>query len=204
MTEKGKKRLTASVRKSVPTVLAAWMLLLTLGGCGGSPAQEPEEAPAAVEPDHSAAAPETAVAQDAGDGVFGFRDTLSADYFDLSILDAKWTDSLETEIGIYAPEKDGAKLLCLIFSAKNTADEMKNLGMFNAYVDGKAVLPTVVAGGIDDAMVFVGAVASGMEMDAYSVWELPNDWEEFQIYYLEADGSSGEQHFVIHRSDISE
>ena len=46
MTEKGKKRLTASVRKSVPTVLAAWMLLLTLGGCGGSPAQEPEEAPA--------------------------------------------------------------------------------------------------------------------------------------------------------------
>lgn len=134
--------------------------------------------------------------------IVGFGGTISGDFFDISIEDAKWTDVLETSLYTVAPEKEGNKLLCLIFSAQNTSNETYNLGAFNAYVDKQAVLPTVVSGEIDGAMVFVGAVASGMEMKAYSVWELPENWEEFQLNYFEATGPECQQYFVIHKEDI--
>lgn len=101
------------------------------------------------------------------------------------------------------PQKEGTKLLCLIFSAKNVTEETENVGTFNAYVDKQAVLPTTFLGKIDDAMVFVGAVASGMEMKTYQVWEISENWEEFQLYYFEATGPECPQHFVIYRQDIS-
>lgn len=132
----------------------------------------------------------------------GIDGTINGDCFSISIVDAKWTNSLETSIGTVTPEKEDSKLLCLVFSARNTTDETKNLGMFNAYVDKKAALPSVVVGGIDDAIVFVGAVAGGMEMEAYQVWELPEDWKEFQLNYFEATGPECKQYFVIHRDDV--
>lgn len=133
----------------------------------------------------------------------GLDGTISGDCFDISIVDVKWTDALETSLYTVTPEKDGNKLLCLIFSAKNTTDETYNLGSFNAYVDKQATLPTSVIGGIDDAMIFVGAVASGMEMRAYSVWELPGDWEEFQLNYFESTGPECQQYFILHQDDIA-
>ena len=136
------------------------------------------------------------------DSAIGFGGTISGKYFDISIIDAKWTDSLEMSLYTVEPEKEGNKLLCLIFSAKNISDETKNLGMFNAYVNSQATLPTVAIGGIDDAMVFVGAVASGMEMKAYQIWELPEDWKEFQLNYFEATGEECKQYFAINPEDI--
>lgn len=136
----------------------------------------------------------------------GFGGTISGECFDISIVDAKWTDSLDISMGSVSiqntPQKDENKLLCLIFNAKNTTDDTENLGMFNAYVDKQAVLPTSVLGKVDDAMIFVGAVASGMEMKAYQVWELPENWEEFQLNYFEATGPECSQCFIIHREDI--
>ena len=136
------------------------------------------------------------------DNIVGIDRTISGEYFDISITDVKWTDALETSLGTVTPQNNESKLLCVIFSSINSTDETKNLGMFNAYVDKHSVLSSVVVGGVDDAMVFVGAVAGGMEMEAYSVWELPEDWEEFQLNYFEATGSECKQHFVIYREDI--
>lgn len=140
--------------------------------------------------------------QPESNGSVGYDGHIKGEYFDISIVNAKWTDSLETPLYTITPEKEGTKLLFLIFSAKNTADETYNLGMFNSYVDKQATLPTAVVGEIDEAMPFVGAVASGMEMKAYWVLEIPENWEELQLNYFESTGSECKQYFVIHREDI--
>jgi len=135
----------------------------------------------------------------------GFDGSICGDCFEISIADAKWTDALETSIGTITPENEGAKLLCLIFSAKNITGETQNVANagFNTYVDGEKVLPSVVAGSIDDAMVFVGAVSGGMEITGFSVWELPIDWKEFQASYIDANtGTESSRHFIIYPEDI--
>ena len=84
--------------------------------------------------------------------------------------------------------------------------ETKNVASagFNAYVDGKKILPRVVVGSVNDKMVFVGAVSSGMELVGYSVWELPTDWKEFQTSYIDAGTAlESEQHFLICKEDIN-
>lgn len=144
--------------------------------------------------------------QTSGDGKSaGMDGTIKGDNFDISIVDVKWTNALETSIGTVTPEDEGKGLLCIIFSAKNTTDSTQNVANagFNAYIDGKKVLPKVVAGTIDDAMVFVGAVSSGKEMVGYSVWELPEDWKEFQTSYIDSGTAiESDQYFVIHKEDI--
>lgn len=140
----------------------------------------------------------------------GLNGTVKGDHFDLSIVDVKCTDALENLIGTITttvtPEGKDKTLLCVTFSAKNTTDSTQNVANagFNAYADGKKVLPKAVSGKIDDAMPFVGAVSSGMEMVGYSVWELPKDWQEFKTSYIDAGtGVESKQHFVIHREDIN-
>lgn len=134
----------------------------------------------------------------------GINGTIKSGSFDISIVDAQWTDALKTSLGTVTPEKEGNKLLCLTFSAKNTTDSTTNVANanFNAYADGKKVLPKVVLGYVDEAMVFVGAVSPGMEIIGYSVWELPENCNEFQASYLDDWAGESEQSFVIHPSDI--
>lgn len=135
----------------------------------------------------------------------GIEGVLSADCFDLSIVDAKWTTALETSLGTVTPDDAEKGLLCIIFSAKNTTDSVQNVASsgFNAYADGQKVIPKVVVGGIDDAVVFVGAVSPGMEIVGHVVWELPLDWEKFQTSYIDAGTAvDSKQHFVIHKEDL--
>lgn len=133
------------------------------------------------------------------DGSYG---AINGKYYNLSVVDVKWTDKLESSLYTVTPKEDGTKLLCLIFSCKNTTDDLKNLGGLRAYADGKAVLPTSILGKIDDAVAFVGSIHGGMEMRTYSIWELPENCETFQLYYYEADGSEDNQNVVIHLKDF--
>lgn len=136
----------------------------------------------------------------------GIDGTIHGDCFDISIADIKWTNTLETSIGTVTPEDTEKSLLCITFLAKNITDSTENVANigFNAYVDGKKVLPKVVVGSVDGAMVFVGAVSSGMELVGFSVWELPTDWKEFQTSYIDAGTAvESEQYFVISREDIN-
>lgn len=134
----------------------------------------------------------------------GINGTISTDYFDISIASAKWANEIETSLYPITPENDGNKLLCLTFLAVNKADSTKNVYPdFNAYVDGRNVLRSVSLGTVDGETVFLGGVASGMKFYGYIIWELPENWSEFQAYYI--DGSTGKesaQHFVIHPGDI--
>lgn len=137
--------------------------------------------------------------------IVGFDGTLSADCFDISIVDAKWTTELSTSLGSIKPEDPQKGLLCVIFSVKNTTDSVKNVANsgFNAYVDGTKVIPKVVLGKIDDAIVFVGAVSPGMEIIGHTVWELPLDWNEFQTSYIDSStAKDSKQYFKFAKNDL--
>ncbi len=179
--------------KRIFCLVMVMMLLLCSCGDGSSSGKESNS------PQQSAS---TISEPEKNQNSVGLDGTISGDCFDISIVSAKWVDELEMPLGPVSSQKKGNKLLFLVFSAKNTTDETENLGSFNAYVDKQATLPTVAVGEIDGAMPFVGAVASGMGMKAYQVWELPEDWEEFQINYFEATGPECKQYFVINREDI--
>lgn len=174
----------------------ALAITFLLCSCGGNPSNSAEDKKSSSE---TSSAENTEKDQDNSVGIDG---TITGECFSISIVDVKWIDALEASLYTVTPEKEGSKLLCLFFSAKNITEDTKNLGMFNAYVNSQATLPTALAGSIDEAMPFVGAVASGMEMKTYVVWELPEDWEEFQLNYFEATGPECKQHFVIYPKDI--
>lgn len=134
----------------------------------------------------------------------GINGTISNDYFDISIVSAKWTDTLETSTIPVTPTIEGHKLLCLTFSATNKTDSTKNVfPNFDAYVDGRNARQSVALGRVDDEMAFAGAVAFGMTHIGYVIWELPENWSEFQTSYIDARlGGESAQHFVIHPEDI--
>lgn len=140
---------------------------------------------------------------DASENSVGFGGTISSDFFDITLENAKLAESIESPLGTIAPQNEASNLLFLVFSAKNKTEETYNLGSLNAYADKQSVLPTSVVGQIDGAMPFVGAVASGMEMKAYFVLELSENWEELQLNYFEATGPECKQYFVIHAEDIN-
>lgn len=178
------------------------MIVLFFGACSESTTGDQVKSP-----DNSASPEETAVIEKNDTNAVGFDGTISGECFDISIIDAKWTDNLELSMGggfsvPVEPERDGTKLLCLVFNAKNTTNETENLGLFNAYVDKQSVLPITVLGKLDDAMIFVGAVDSGMEMKTFQIWEIPETWEEFQLNYFESSGPECAQYFVIHPEDV--
>lgn len=136
----------------------------------------------------------------------GIDGTVDADCFDISIVDIKWTAELETSLGTITPDDPNNGLLCIIFSAKNTTDDIQNVASvgFNSYVDGTKTIPKVVVGSIDNAIVFVGAVSPSMEIIGHVVWELPNNWEEFQTSYIDSGTAiDSEQYFMIQKSDIT-
>lgn len=150
--------------------------------------------------------PQPVQTEEIDEGSIGANEILSTDSFDISIVDMKWTNALETSLGTIEPDSTDKGLLCIIFSARNKTDDEQNVAgiSLNSYVDGTKVLPKVVAGSIDDAIVFVGAVSPGMEIVGHVVWELPNDWAEFQASYIDdATLRNSEQHFTIYKNDIA-
>lgn len=143
---------------------------------------------------------------EADSSIVGIDGTLSTDCFDISIVDAKWTTELSTSLGSIKPDDPKKGLLCVIFSAKNTTDSVKNVADsgFNAYVDGTKVIPKVALGKIDDAIVFVGAVSPGMDIVGHVVWELPLDWNEFQTSYIDSStAKDSEQRFMVTKGDLN-
>ena len=154
---------------------------------------------------HEQKQPSTPEEPEADSNIVEIDGTLSADCFDLSILDVKWTTALETSLGTIEPDDASNGLLCIIFSAINTTDNVQNVASigFNAYADGKKVIPKVVVGSIDDAVAFVGAVSPGLEIVGHVVWELPLDWNEFQTSYIDSGtAKDSKQHFRFAKNEL--
>lgn len=137
--------------------------------------------------------------------VFEIPGTLTTDYFDLTIVSAEVCDTVTLDSGVEFDVKpdEGKQILVLSIDAKNTSDEIRNLGTFLAYVDDVTVMPNNVLGKLGDRILFSGAVDSGKTMCAYIMFQVPTYWENFEMSYVDSLNGSVSKSIKICKSDIT-
>lgn len=138
-------------------------------------------------------------------GNFEIPGTLSAENFDIKIVSAEICESITLDVGgIDVPfnAEEGKKLLVLSIDATNKTQEIRNLGSFITYVDGVTVLPSVSLGKYGERLIFVGAVHPGKTMCTYTVYQVPAEWKEFELAYVDSLTASSTDTVKIARSSI--
>ena len=130
--------------------------------------------------------------------------TLVAENFSFAIVSAELSSSvtLNSGLDINVDAEEGKQFLILCVDATNTSDEIRNLGPFTAYVDDTTVLPHNVLGKYGDRMLMGGAVHPGKTMNAYVMYQVPTDWEFFEISYMDTLTCSVSESARISRSDV--
>ena len=129
---------------------------------------------------------------------------LIAENFTFTIVSAELTSSvtLDSGVDITIDADEGKQLLVLSVDATNTSDEIRNLGPFTTYVDNTTILPHNVLGKYGDRMLMVGAVHPGKTMNAYAIYQVPMDWEFFEISYVDTLTCSVSDTVKFSRSDV--
>lgn len=136
---------------------------------------------------------------------FSIPGTLVAENFDITIVSAEIcnTVALNSGIEIEVEPDEGKQFLVLCIDAKNTSDDVMNLGSFLTYVDNITVLPHNMLGKYDDRILFSGSVNPGKIMCTYIMYQVPTSWETFELSYLDALTGSMSDAITICKSDIS-
>jgi hypothetical protein len=113
--------------------------------------------------------------------------TLTAENFSFNIVSAGLLPSvtLDSGVDIDVYPEEGKQFLVLCVDATNTSEDIRNLGPFSAYVDGAAVLPHNVLGKYGDRILMSGAAHPGNTMSVYIMYQVPMDWEFFEISYID-------------------
>lgn len=136
---------------------------------------------------------------------FSIPGTLIADNFDLTIVSAEICDTVTLNSGIEIEVKpdDGKQFLILCIDAKNTSDDVMNLGSFLTYVDNITVLPHNMLAKLGDRILFSGGVNPGKIMCTYIMYQVPTSWETFELSYVDSLTGSMSESITIYKSDIS-
>lgn len=136
---------------------------------------------------------------------FSIPGTLVAENFDLTIVSAEICDTvtLNSGIEIEVEPDEGKQFLVLCIDAKNTSDDVMNLGSFLTYVDNITVLPHNMLAKLGDRILFSGGVNPGKIMCTYIMYQVPTSWETFELSYLDALTGSMSDAIAISKSDIS-
>ena len=138
-------------------------------------------------------------------GNFEVPGTLSAENFDIKIVSAEVLESITLDGGgvdIPLKAEEGKKLLVLSIDATNKTQEIRNLGSFITYVDGVTILPSGSLGKYGERLVFVGAVHPGKTICTYTVYQVPAEWKEFELAYVDSLTASSTDTVKISRSSI--
>ena len=172
------------MKKSVYFVLVVMILLSTLVGC---------EAPI-----------DGTTANADEDTIITIHGTLVAENFTFTIVSAELLSSvtLDSGLDITIEPDEGKQFLVLCVDATNTSDEIRNLGPFTTYLDNTTILPKNVLGKYGDRMLMVGAVHPGKTMAAYAMYQVPLDWEFFEISYIDALTCKVSSTVKFSRSDV--
>ena len=170
--------------KKLTVLLLAVLLILSFSGCTDSP-----------------------VANDGAttDKDFEIPGTLSAENFDINIVSAELCESVTLDGGgldIPVKADEGKHFLVLCIDATNTSDELRNLGSFLTYVDTISVLPNNYLGKYGDRVVFVGAVHPGKTICTYILYQVPTEWEEFEMSYVDSLTAHASKTIKISHSNI--
>lgn len=131
----------------------------------------------------------------------GFEDVVVADYtFSLNGVEqyneiSSYFDQVKT------PDKDGDVYLLLDLEVANNSSEDGYINIFYSagYVDGYAIDPSLDS--IKDKDDFCGDVAAGRKRTGYKLFEIPNNWEEFEYVYIDKSRNINVS-FIITPDDI--
>lgn len=131
--------------------------------------------------------------------------TLIAENFTFTIISAELSDSvtLDSGVNITVDADEGKQFLILCVDATNTSNDIRNLGPFTAYVDDTTVLPHNILGKYGDRMLMSGAVHPGKTMNAYVMYQVPMDWEFFEISYVDTLTCHVSGSVKFSRSDVT-
>lgn len=131
---------------------------------------------------------------------------LVADNFSFDIVSVTMSNSITLNAGLdmNVDAEEGKMLLVLCVDATNTTDEIRNLGYFTTYVDSCTILPKTMLAKYGDRMNMTGAVHPGKTMQAYAIYEVPEDWSEFEFCYMDTLTGSTSSSAIFNRSDIEE
>lgn len=130
--------------------------------------------------------------------------TLVAENFTFTIVSAELSASVTLDSGadITIDADEGKQFLVLCIDATNTSDDIRNLGPFTTYLDNTTVLPKNVLGKYGDRVLMVGAVHPGKTMNTYAMYQVPMDWEFFEISYTDTLTCSVSGSVKFSRSDV--
>lgn len=180
------------MKKSVSLLMVMLILLSALVGC---------EVP--IDPTTTNAADGTST-KTTGTETISIPGTLVAENFSFAIVSAELSASvpLNSGLNINVDAEEGKQFLILCIDATNTSDDIRNLGPFTAYVDNTTVLPHNVLGKYGDRMLMSGAVHPGKTMNVYVMYQVPMDWEFFEISYMDTLTCSVSESVRFSRSDV--
>lgn len=129
--------------------------------------------------------------------------TLNADNFQLSIVCAESRKTVTLNDSMKVEADSGNNFLVLCVNAKNISNDVKNLGYFLAYADNTAVLPKNVLGKYKDRALMVGAVLPGKTLEVYVMYQVPENWETFELCYVDAATGQISDSVQFGRSDLN-
>ena len=172
------------MKKFISLIAAMFIVLSLVTGCGeptgGTPTKTTEPA------------------------VISIPGTLTAENFSFTIVSAEQSDSVTLNSGVdFAIDADeGKQFLVLCIDATNTSDDISNVGPFTAYVDDTTVLPHNVLGKYGDRILMTGAVHPGKTMNTYAMYQVPMDWEFFEVSYTDTLTCSVSDSVKFSRSNV--
>lgn len=172
------------MRKSASLILAMFILFSMLVGCD------------TLTGDSNLQATEAAIISIPG--------TLVAENFTFTIVSAELSPSITLNSGadFTVDADEGKQFLILCVDATNTSNEIRNLGPFSTYLDNTTILPKNVLGKYGDRVLMVGAVHPGKTMNTYAMYQVPMDWEFFEISYTDTLTCSVSGSVKFSRSDV--
>lgn len=131
--------------------------------------------------------------------------TLVAENFTFTIVSAELSDSvtLDSGVNINIDAEEGKQFLILCVDATNTSDDIRNLGPFTTYVDDTTILPKNMLGKYNDRVLMTGAVHPGKTMQTYAMYQVPTDWESFEISYIDTLTCKVSGSVKFSRSDVN-
>ena len=130
---------------------------------------------------------------------------VSGEKWSIALLYAKEYDSIDSEYYSDKPS-EGNKYLVLFFDVKNISSENDyfNYLYFEGYVDDYSTNVSLIMGKPDGMSAIGGNLDAGKMSKGYIVYEVPSDWQNFEISYKDGVWTTHKAAtFVVNKEDIS-
>lgn len=130
---------------------------------------------------------------------------VSGEKWSIALLYAKEYDSIDSEFYSDKPS-EGNKFLVLFFDVKNISSDNDyfNYLLFEGYADDYSVSCSIIMGTPDGMSAIGGDLDAGKMSKGFIVYEVPSDWESFEISYKDGVWTTHKAAtFVVNKEDVS-